>query len=311
MIEPNAAAESYQAPLISVIIPCYNQGHFLGEAINSALSQTHPNIEIIVVDDGSTDNTAEVAASYGVRCVRQENQGLGPARNSGLREARGNYLVFLDADDRLHPRAIETSLKELKLDPDAAFVYGRCQLIAADGSFLSPSRHPHIESDHYLNLLKLGNFMPNPAAFVFRRAPLEAVGGFRPPLGTEDYDMLLRLTRLYSSRSHKEVVADYRQHEESLTQKPTLMSESTRSVLESQLQFVSGHPFLERAWKQGVKQWRRYYFAEMRVARARENARSGRWSRVMSDVLWLLLYEPGVMFANVGRKVRVLLSRRK
>ena len=96
------ADERAEAALVSVVIPCYNQAHFLGEAIESVLAQTYPHLEIVVVDDGSTDNTGEVAARYpGVRYVRQENQGLAAARNTGLRHSSGDYLVFLDADDRL------------------------------------------------------------------------------------------------------------------------------------------------------------------------------------------------------------------
>ena len=79
-------------PLVSVIIPCYNQGHFLGEAIRSTLDQTYPRVEIIVVDDGSDDRTPEVARSYsGVRYVRQDNQGVSAARNAGFTLSRGEY----------------------------------------------------------------------------------------------------------------------------------------------------------------------------------------------------------------------------
>src|SRR5215211_9350661 len=100
-----------EAGLVSVVIPCYNQAHFLGEAIESVLSQSYRNFEILVVDDGSTDNTSEVASRYErVRIVRQENRGLSGARNRGLREAKGEYVVFLDADDRLLPGALEASL---------------------------------------------------------------------------------------------------------------------------------------------------------------------------------------------------------
>src|SRR5215203_4293252 len=80
-------------PLVSVVISCYNQAHFLDEAIESVLAQSHPNFEIIVVDDGSTDNTSEVASRYQkVRIVRQDNQGLSAARNAGLAESRGGYV---------------------------------------------------------------------------------------------------------------------------------------------------------------------------------------------------------------------------
>src|ERR687885_795015 len=118
---------SVQEPsVVSVVIPCYNQAHFLGEAIESVLAQSYPHFEIVVVDDGSTDNTSEVAARYpGVRCIRQNNQGVAAARNTGIRESNGSYLVFLDADDRLLPEALEVGLEQLKVHPECAFVSGQ------------------------------------------------------------------------------------------------------------------------------------------------------------------------------------------
>src|SRR4028119_2135680 len=91
--------------LVSVVIPCYNQARFLGEAVGSVLSQTHAEFEVIVVDDGSTDDTAGVASSYAaedarVRLIRQENRGLAGARNRGLAESRGEYGAFVGAADR-------------------------------------------------------------------------------------------------------------------------------------------------------------------------------------------------------------------
>src|SRR5215204_1328714 len=127
--------QSIDAALVSVVIPCYNQAHFLGEAIESVLAQSYPNFEIIVVDDGSPDNTSEVAASYPrVRLVRQENQGLSAARNSGLARSEGEYVVFLDADDRLLPGALQAGLECFEAHPKCAFVYGRCSRIRRDGT---------------------------------------------------------------------------------------------------------------------------------------------------------------------------------
>ncbi len=134
--------------LVSVVIPCYNQAHFLGEAIESVLAQSYPHLEIVVVDDGSPDNTEEVAARYpGVRYVRQENQGLAAARNTGLRHSRGDYLVFLDADDRLLPEAVEAGLEHLHAHPECAFAFGKWRLIAVDGSPLPKLPLPPIEVD--------------------------------------------------------------------------------------------------------------------------------------------------------------------
>src|SRR5215203_3209221 len=113
-------------PLVSVIIPCYNQGAFLAESVQSALSQTYPCVEIVVVNDGSTDDTEAVAARFPeVRCVTQENRGLAGARNRGLAESRGDLLIFLDADDRLLPGAIDTGVRVLSQDSAAAFAAGR------------------------------------------------------------------------------------------------------------------------------------------------------------------------------------------
>ena len=130
---------------VSVVIPCYGQAHFLREAIESVIAQAHPT-EIVVVDDGSPDNTAEVAARYPqVRYVRQENKGLAEARNSGFRVATGDYLMFLDADDRLTPNAVEAHLKCFAEHPEAQLVVGDIDHITEDGSYLGSPRWPIAE----------------------------------------------------------------------------------------------------------------------------------------------------------------------
>src|SRR5215212_4087832 len=127
-----------KAGKVSVVIPCYNQAHFLPEAIESVLSQSYEEFEVLVVDDGSKDETAQVASQYvstdpRVRVIRQENRGLAGARNRGLAEAQGEYVVFLDSDDRLLKEALEVGVRELASHPECAFVSGRCTFRAADG----------------------------------------------------------------------------------------------------------------------------------------------------------------------------------
>src|SRR5919112_3279382 len=157
------------AGLVSVVIPCYNQAHFVGEAIESVLAQSYPHFEIVVIDDGSTDTTSEVAGRYpGVRCVRQDNQGLSAARNSGLRHSEGEYVVFLDADDRLLPEALEAGLECLKSHPECAIAFGPYRLIASDGSFLKQRRQPVVGKDSYAALLQR-NYIGVPAAMMYRR----------------------------------------------------------------------------------------------------------------------------------------------
>ena len=111
-----------QPPLISVIIPCYNYGHFLSEAVDSVLGQKRGEltVEIIVVDDGSTDDTAVVAQGLGssIRYIHQENQGLSEARNTGIRAAKGDFLVFLDADDLLTANTLSSHLNNFAAHPE-------------------------------------------------------------------------------------------------------------------------------------------------------------------------------------------------
>ncbi|OGV71715.1 MAG: hypothetical protein A3K19_12355 [Lentisphaerae bacterium RIFOXYB12_FULL_65_16] len=109
---------------VSVIIPTYNYGAFVGRAIESCLRQTHADVEIIVVDDGSTDDTPQVVAQFGdrIRSLRQDNAGVSAARNRGLEAARGAFVAFLDADDYLTPDSVERRLKALLQSPDAALV---------------------------------------------------------------------------------------------------------------------------------------------------------------------------------------------
>ncbi|MFL6183180.1 MAG: glycosyltransferase family 2 protein, partial [Actinomycetes bacterium] len=167
-----------EVALVSVIIPSYNHAHYLGQAIGSVLSQSYRNFEIIVVDDGSTDETSEVASRYErVRIVRQENRGLSGARNRGLREAKGEYVVFLDADDKLLPGALEAGLRCFEAHPECAFVSGTSRPIAEDGALLSQRSDTVVEGDHYLKLLRR-NYIGMHATVMYRRSVFDDVGGF-------------------------------------------------------------------------------------------------------------------------------------
>ena len=112
-------------PLVSVIIPCYNHGRYLAYAIDSVLTQNYDRIEIIVIDDGSVDDTAMVAKKYDqVIYYYQTNQGLSASRNRGVELSKGDFIVFLDADDWLLPNAIQLNLQKLQQHPEAALVSG-------------------------------------------------------------------------------------------------------------------------------------------------------------------------------------------
>jgi len=283
-------------PLVSVVIPCYNQAHFLGEAIESALAQSHPRFEIVVVDDGSPDDTSEVAARYpGVRCVRQENQGLSAARNTGLRHSKGEYVVFLDADDRLLPEALEAGVKQLSAHPGCAFVSGHIRRIAADGSFLGTPRQAlyqaHVEGDHYLGLLHY-NSVWIPGSVMFRRAVFNSVGNFDTSVnGAADYDLYLRITREFPVHYHGEVVLEYRRHGTNMTRDPAPMLKATVTVLRSQRKHVKGNKRYKEAYRTGMRTGQEIYGVPL-ASKVRDHVRKREWERTLWDVLVLLRYHP-------------------
>jgi glycosyltransferase involved in cell wall biosynthesis len=245
------------APLVSVVTPCYNQAHFLRDAIESTLAQTYPRIELVVVDDGSLDNTAAVVADYPLaRCVRQGNRGVAEARNVGFGATSGEYVLFLDADDRLAPDAVQAHLRCFAEHPKAGFVVGAVEQITGDGSYRGTSRSPVLESDHYRHLLEAYH-IANTIAVMFRRPVLEALGGFTRYFSpAEDYELLLRAARAFPSAHHSSVVAYYRRHTTNTSRKGVIMLQAMRRVMRSQREIVRGNPRLEAAWRIGDNHWR-------------------------------------------------------
>ncbi len=249
-------------PLVSVVIPCYKQAHLLPEAIESVLQQTHAPVELVVVDDGSPDNTEEIALSYrGVRCVKQSNQGLSGARNSGFRASRGEYVMFLDADDRLTPQAVEAHLRCFAEHPEAGFVVGDIDLVETDGTYKESPRWPLLTGDFYEEMLKV-NHVANTIAVMFRRTALEQMGEFDTSLpAAEDYEMLLRAARLFRSAHHRNVVALYRRYDASMSREGALMLNAMRRVMRLQRDWVEGDVRLKAAHRQGCIYWRDRYGA--------------------------------------------------
>jgi glycosyltransferase involved in cell wall biosynthesis len=252
--------EEHKAQLVSVVIPCYKQAQFLPEAIESVLSQTYREMEVVVVDDGSPDGTAEVVARYAsVRCVRQQNQGQAGARNAGFHATSGEYVVFLDADDRLTPTAVEAHLCCFAEHPEAGFVVGDIDHMALDGSYAGSPRWPMLEANHYEELLKV-NHVANTIAVMFRRSVIERVGGFKSScVPAEDYELLLHAARLFPSAHHRTVVALYRRHTTSVSRKGAVMLHAMHRVMGMQWPMLTGNPRLTTAWRQGERYWRDHF----------------------------------------------------
>jgi glycosyltransferase involved in cell wall biosynthesis len=291
------------ARLVSVVIPCYNQAHFLGEAIQSTLSQSYPDFEVIVVDDGSTDDTEKVGSGYTaadqrVKLIRQQNRGLAGARNRGLAESRGEYVVFLDSDDRLLEEALEVGVKELESHPECAFVSGRCRFIAADGSPILRLEQEILAGDPHIELLRAGPILV--PAVTYRRSVFEAVGGFEESYkAAEDYALYYRVAAGFPIHLHDAVVAEVRRHEGSMTRDFPLMLRSNLSALISQRRYVRGKKPHEEAYRAGIRFWRDCY-AFLTVAQTRTRIEDREWLPALEGVLALLQYYPQGLFMLVN-----------
>jgi glycosyltransferase involved in cell wall biosynthesis/SAM-dependent methyltransferase len=281
------------AALVSIVIPCYDHARYLPQAIGSVLAQSYAPVEIVVVDDGSRDDTAGVAARYReARYVRQENQGLAAARNAGMRAARGDFLLFLDADDRLLPHAVEAGMECLLAAPDAAFASGGYRFVAADGSPLQEMPVAELQPDPYAALLR-GNRIGMHATVLYRRGPLEAVGGFDPSLrACEDYDVYLRLARRYPVLRHGRVVAEYRQHGSNMSSDTGLMRRSALAVLRRQAEHAREEPRLRAALRAGVRAWKDHYDRQAVLQLYRGGNPFRNWRRTMRGAA-ALLRSPG------------------
>jgi glycosyltransferase involved in cell wall biosynthesis len=273
--------------LVSVVVPCHRQAHHLPDALASLLAQTYPHVEIVVVDDGSPDNSGEVARRRpGVRVVRQEQEGLAGARNTGIRHTNGDYLVFLDADDQLLPDALQTGVDHLRAHPEAAFASGHYRHVAADGSELPTPRQRRIEGDHYAALLR-HNIAGMPGTVMFRRAVFEHVRGFDGSVpGCEDYELYLRVARDFPVSCHNQVTGLYRRYAGGMSSDAEAMLRSSLMALRRQRRYVRGSRPLEGAYREGEAFWTRYYGEPVRerVALATEE---GDWPRAARGLLTL------------------------
>jgi len=187
---------------VSVVIPNYNYGKFIAVAIDSVLNQKMVTVDVVVVDDGSTDDSMEILRSYkdNIRIYQQQHGGAAQARNLGISEARGEFIAFLDADDWLLPDSLYRRCRFLQENPAFDWVYGPWQVANTKGEIIGESKDFFIHPDGILQ----GDIFPslikdyagvNTLTPLFRLADVRAVGGYREKYKAyEDYDFLLRMS---------------------------------------------------------------------------------------------------------------------
>lgn len=291
--------------LVSVIIPCYNHAHFLGEAVDSVLSQTYFPVEVIIVDDGSTDEIAQIiVARPSIRYLRQDNMGLAHARNTGLSHSSGEYVLFLDADDRLLPNAIATGVHALEARRDCAFVFGPHVAI---GTRKGLSNLPLNQNYDYAELLKR-NFIGNPGSVLYNRWVFSVVGTFDESNSpAADYDLYLRVTRRFPIFCHHHAVVEYRKHRDNMSNDGRVMLKATLTALKNQQRHISKFPNLQEAYQAGCRNLKSSY-GEPLIMSTYDALREGKYPEAMRNVYALMRFFPERLFMFATRKIKKLKS---
>lgn len=211
---------------VSVIIPTFNRSHLIGKTIDSVLNQTYRNFEIIVIDDGSTDNTREVVRSYGdvVRYFKQTNSGVAAARNTGIAMSEGEYISFLDSDDTFLPDNLEIKMAFFKNHTNESWVYSDWQYVDERGDLLQTGSQKYNYANRQLNgiifneLIYHRNFI-SPCTVVLKKLIFKDIGYFDASiLSLEEYDLWIRISLKYPVNYINEVLTYTTIHSGSLSE---------------------------------------------------------------------------------------------
>ena len=220
---------------VSVIIPAYNAMEYLPKTVASVFSQTISDWELLIVNDGSEDNIVDwvsAIADTRVELINQANQGVSVARNTGIIEAKGEYIAFLDADDLWLPEKLEKQLNRFKKSPEAGLVYTWAALVDPKGNPLNRFIVSHEEGSVWQNFL-VGNKIGNGSSAMIRRSCFDAVGMFDPDLSSAaDRDMWIRLAAHYPFVVVKEPLTLWVQHQDNMSKNRLQMMGDLERALE-------------------------------------------------------------------------------
>jgi len=268
-------------PKVSVIIPTYNRAHLITETIESVLTQTFRDFEIIVIDDGSTDNTCSIVSSLQVRYFRQDNRGVSAALNKGIEIARGEYITFLGSDDLLIDDALDKGVKMLDAHTDVGFTYGQIYMMDENGrifgllksSFLN---HSSIVDGKKLIHELLCTYRVPIITTMVRRSCLDEVGGFSEETGNiaEDFHLIVRLAKRYAAAYIAQPLAKHRIHSESLSHNvnPRSAEKAFLLILKEIFEDAAIGPHFERYRSKAYSNYYRFiaeyaYGKDMKVTR--------------------------------------------
>jgi glycosyltransferase involved in cell wall biosynthesis len=216
-------------PLVSIILPTYNQANYLPATLDSICRQTYHNFELIVVNDGSTDRTPQVLEEYHLSCpyriIHQQNKKLPGALNTGFTEAHGQYLTWTSSDNILLPNMLAVLVEALNKNPEIGLVYADWETIDQNGNFCSVVHT--LDYDPYILMRK--NFVN--ACFLYRRECQEKVGLYNPEyIYAEDWEYWYRISRKFKMCRVPEVLYQYRIHQDSMTSTGVLTQKRGKST---------------------------------------------------------------------------------
>ena len=298
-------------PLVSLVIPAFNAEKTLARTLRSAAAQSYTNLELIIVDDGSSDGTAAIAEAFctgepRARLLSQANAGVASARNSGIAAARGAWVAPLDADDLWHPSKIERQVETALTSPEPpGLVYCWFHLIDEEDRVIG-SNEGHVVRGQALDRMQFFNFVGNGSCPLIRSDALKAVGGYATSFddagGCEDYELQLRLAASFTVEVVTEYLVGYRVAPNSMSSDPDRMHRSWRRALD--LFEASGGTLNPRAVR-----WNAGYHA---LRRAEANARARHPAAAVREVALALSLDPARTAAKLAyrgvRAVRQALS---
>lgn len=247
-----------RAPSVTIVVNTFNQNEFLTDALASCMAQSVPATALVVVDDGSRDNPAAIVSRFPrATLIRHPNRGLAASRNAALAVVDSEFVIFLDADDRLTPVAIEAGLNCMARHADAAMCYGAFRLIDAEGFPISRIRVRSLGARPHETLVVRSNLIGMHGTVLYDRAKLVDLGGFDETLQRcEDYDLYLRMTQRWPIAHHRAFVAEYRRHGSNMSGDLEAMYRTLSLVLD---RHVARHPDLEPLRKAGRRAIRPWY----------------------------------------------------
>jgi alpha-1,6-rhamnosyltransferase len=249
-------------PLVSIVAPCYNAEKYLEEAIQSIFGQEYPNFEVIVVDDGSTDNSVallkQLQKTYDFQLYTQPNQGVSAALNHGLRYAKGDYVSTPDLDDIMLPQSLRIRVDYLNPRPNVGCVGALIIYMDSDGKTIKQQQRDQIRTYNFDQILSQAVVIGAPVA-LYRMSAMRSAGFYAPHLRVQDFQMTLRIARLgYEVHELPVCVTRYRRHPNNLSRKYKVLLQADLEAIEPYL----SHPAYQSARTQLLNKALKYAVVE-------------------------------------------------